>query len=288
MKTASDPHVVAGKEMAPAAVDSGSSGGRNAARRSSWMTKALPWVTTIALIAIEEILSRTGALPQEIPPFTTVLQTAFGLVPTGGFMASLGSTMAQFALGLAIGAAIGVAAGAAFGGIPVLYRLTHYVMDFLRFIPSVVYIPILLLVLGATPDMVVFLTALGSIWPMLYQTYYGVVGIAPVLQDTARVFGLKPHQRFVNILLPAVSPFMATGLRIAASHALVVVVAVQIITAVKGIGRDISVYATNGVYPEMYALVGIVGVIGLLLNVILEELERRLLHWHPSYREKAK
>ena len=259
--------------------------GRGEAGRR-WFVRALPWITVAAFLALEEVLSRAGVLSDALPPFTEIVRAGVALVPTPEFLASLGTTLQQFLGGLLAGAAIGVAAGMALGGIPVLYRLTHYVLDFLRFIPAVVYLPILILVLGARPEVSYLLAAVGSIWPLLFQTYYGVAGIAPVLKDTGRVFGLKPHQRLLHIVLPAVSPFVATGLRIAASHALVVVVAVQIITAIRGLGRDIAVYATNGVYPEMYALIGVVGVIGVLLNIVLERIERRQLHWHSAYREK--
>jgi ABC-type nitrate/sulfonate/bicarbonate transport system permease component len=268
---------------APAGAGGAERGGK---ARRRWQVRVLPWVTTAALLALEEILARTGVLPAEVPPFTDIVRAGWELVPTAAFASSLGATVQQFAIGLLVGVALGVAAGVALGAIPLLYRLTHYVMDFLRFIPAVVYLPVLILVLGATPEVAYFLAAVGALWPMLFQTYYGVAGISPVLKDTGRVFGLKPHQRLLHIVLPAVSPFVATGLRIAAAHALVVVVAVEIITAVEGLGRDIAVYATNGVYPEMYALVGVVGLIGVIVNVVLEWLERRQLHWHSSYREK--
>ena len=270
---------------APAPADTGAEV-RTGAPGRTWAVRALPWVTTVVLLALEELLSRTGVLPEEVPPVSEIVRAGWELVPTSAFAASLGATLQQLAVGLLAGVSIGVAVGVALGAIPLLYRLTHYVLDFLRFIPAVVYLPVLVLVLGTNPEVSYFLAAVGCIWPMLFQTYYGVAGISPILKDTGRVFGLKPHQRLLHIVLPAVSPFVATGLRIAASHALVVVVAVEIITAVEGLGRDISVYASNGVYPQMYALVGVVGVIGVLVNVVLERVERRQLHWHSAYRDK--
>ncbi|GGA69418.1 hypothetical protein GCM10011490_20050 [Pseudoclavibacter endophyticus] len=255
-------------------------------RERPWFLVALPWVTTAAIIALQEVLSRVGFFPPEVPPFSVTFGAAVQLMLTGTFWVSFVATVQQLAIGLIVGVVGGVALGVAVGAIPLLYRLLHYVLDFLRFIPAVVYLPILILVMGAKPETAYVLAAVGTIWPMLYQTYYGVVGVSPILKDTGRVFGLTRRQQLRNIVLPAVSPFMATGLRIAASHALVVVVAVQIITTVEGLGRDIAVYATNGVYPEMYALVGIVGLVGVLINVVLERTERRMLHWHASYREK--
>lgn len=252
-----------------------------------WGVRVLPWATTLGLLAVEELLARASVFPEEIPPVTTIARAVVDLVPTGGFARALGNTLEQFAIGLLVGAVAGVALGVAVGAVPLLHRLTHYVLDFLRFIPAVVYLPVLILVMGATPRVAVLLGALGALFPLLFQTYYGVTGITPVLQDTGRVFGLTTGQRLLRITLPAVSPFVATGMRIAASHVLVVVVAVEIIAAVPGLGSDISTYATNGVYPRMYALVVVVGVIGVLVNVLLHQLERRQLHWHASYREKA-
>jgi ABC-type nitrate/sulfonate/bicarbonate transport system permease component len=249
------------------------------------LVAVLPWATTVALLTVAEVLSRTGVLPEEVPPVTEVLAAGWQLVPTAKFAASLGATLAQVGIGLFIGVVVGVAAGLALGAVPVLYRLTHYVLDFLRFIPAVVYLPVLVLLMGAAPRTAFLLAALGTVWPMLFQAYYGVAGISTVLADTARVFGLRPHQRLAHVVLPAVSPFVATGLRISASHALVVVVAVQLITSVPGLGRDIAVYAANAVYPKMYALVAVVGLVGVVVNAVLGAVERRRLHWHSAYRE---
>lgn len=254
------------------------------ATRTRWAARLLPVVTTLALLGVWEVLSRTHVLPTEIPPVTTILQALVELVATPRFALALGATAEQFALGLVVGAAAGIALGVLLGAVPVLYRLSRYLLDFLRSIPAVVYLPVLILVLGATPPVSYLLGAIGALWPLLFQTFYGVAGVPPLLRDTGRVFGLRPHQRLAHITLPAVSPFIATGLRIAASHVLVVVVAVEIISAVPGLGSDIADYATNAVYPQMYALVLVVGVIGVLVNYGLQSLERRQLHWHTSYR----
>lgn len=255
-------------------------------KQRSWLVRLLPWVTTIAIIAAQEILARAGVLPAVIPPFGETVAATWNLLLTPTFLLSLGETLQQFAVSLALGTVGGVLLGILIGVLPVVNQLLRYVLEFLRFTPSVVYIPILLLLLGTKPQMAIILAALGALWPVLYQTYYGVVGVSPVLKDTGQVFGLTRSQRLRSITLPSLSPFLATGVRIAAAHALIVVVAVQIIAAVPGIGRDIQTYAENGVFPQMYGLILVVGIIGLIINWLLEILERRQLHWHASYREK--
>ena len=255
-------------------------------KRRSWLDRTLPWVTTIAIIALQEILARTGVLPSLIPPFTEVIAAGWQMLPTSEFVLGLGQVLHQFAVGLVIGIVAGVVLGVVLGAVPVVNHLVRYVLEFLRFTPAIVYIPILVLLMGARPQLSIVLAALGSLWPILYQTYYGVVGVPQILKDTGRVFGLTRGQQLRNVILPSVSPFLATGIRIAASHALVVVVAVQIIASVEGLGRDIETYAANGVFPRMYALILVIGIVGFLLNWLLEVLERWQLHWHNSYREK--
>lgn len=252
-------------------------------RKAPWV-RTLPWITTIVVVVLEEVLARTGVLPSSIPPFSAVAVATWQMLPTAVFWTSVGQTLAQFAIGLVIGVVAGVVLGVLLGTIPLLQRLTFYTFEFLRFIPAVVYIPILLLLMGARPQLAIILAAVGALWPVMYQTYYGVAGISSILRDTGRVFGLRTGQRLRSIVIPSVSPFLATGLRIAAAHALVVVVAVEIITSVEGLGRDIEMYTINGVIPELYALVFVVGIIGLLVNGLLEFIERRQLHWHPTYR----
>lgn len=255
-------------------------------KRRSWPVRALPWITTLAVIAVQETLARGGVLPDSVPPFTETIATLWALLPTPAFLAGLWLMFQQFAISLVIGVVVGIVLGILLGAVPVTNQLLRYVLEFLRFTPSVVFIPILLLVMGTTPRVAIILAALGALWPVLYQTYYGVVGVSEILKDTGRVFGLTRTQQTWSIVIPSVSPFLATGIRIAAAHALVVVVAVQVIAAVPGMGRDIQTYAENGVFPEMYALILVVGIIGLLVNWVFEMLERRQLHWHASYREK--
>lgn len=255
-----------------------------ASRASRWPAALLPWVTSLALLGLWELLARTGVLPDAVPPVTTIVRQLVELVPTAAFGDSIAATAEQFVLALLMGGAAGVVLGVLLGTLPIAYHLMHYSLDFLRFIPAIVYLPVLILVMGATPRMCYLLAALGAIWPLLFQTYYGVTGTSIILRDTGRVFGLRLHQRLLHIILPSVAPFIATGVRIAASHVLIVVVAVEIIASVDGLGNDIGTYATNGVYPQMYALVLVVGVLGVAVNYVLEWIERRQLHWHAAHR----
>jgi ABC-type nitrate/sulfonate/bicarbonate transport system permease component len=243
--------------------------------------------TTLALLGLWEVLARVEVLPEEIPPLSVIIGWLGGEVASGELWTSLGLTMWHWAAGLLIGAVAGISIGIAIGAIPLLQRLFQVPFELLRPIPSIVYLPLLILLFGGTSKTAIVCTAVGAFWPMMFQTYYGVRAIDPVAIETGRVFGLTRRQRLVSITLPSIVPFVATGVRISSSLALVVAVSVELIGGVPGLGADLGTYSTNGVYRGVYGIILVSGVLGLVLNLVLERTEARLLRWHVSHREVA-
>jgi ABC-type nitrate/sulfonate/bicarbonate transport system permease component len=86
------------------------------------------------------------------------------------------------------------------------------------------------------------------------------------------------------VTLPSAVPYIATGLRIASSVALILAVTAELVIGSQGLGRSINAARSGGNVALMYALIIATGVLGLLLNELFARAERRLLHWHPSYR----
>jgi ABC-type nitrate/sulfonate/bicarbonate transport system permease component len=238
------------------------------------------------VLILWELLARAGALPPEFPPLTQVGEALWHLITGGTLGPALWQTVAQASVALVCGGVAGVALGILLGKVHWLYRITHLVLDFLRLIPSIVYLPLLLLLLGGRPETAMLVGAVGALWPVLFQTFYGVNGVSPVMRDTGRVYGLTAAQKLWSITLPTVLPFVATGLRIAASHVLVVVVAVELIVGVPGMGADVGTFSQGAAYPQMYALIFVTGVLGFLVNAGLVAIERRRLAWHVSYRQE--
>jgi ABC-type nitrate/sulfonate/bicarbonate transport system permease component len=272
----------AGSPPAPVAGDRG----RRGRRSRSGLRRALPWVTTIGVLLVWELLARAGVFPEEFPPLSEVGEALWNLTTAGTLGPSLWATVSQFVVALVCGSVAGVVLGVLLGKVRWLYRVTHLVLDFLRLIPAIVYLPLLLLLMGGRSETAMLVGSVGALWPVLFQTFYGVNGVSPVMRDTGRVYGLTAAQRLWSITLPTVLPFVATGLRIAASHVLVVVVAVELIVGVPGMGADIGTFAQGAAYPNMYALIFVTGVLGFLVNAGLIAIERRRLAWHVSYRQE--
>src|SRR5699024_3576964 len=100
-----------------------------------------------------------------------------------------------------------------------LTRSTSLIIDVLRSAPSPAIIFVLILLLGTTLWMKVGLAFFAAVFPILIQTLYGVRGVDPVLKDLQRTYRIHPWVGFARIRLPASSPYIATGVRVAASLA---------------------------------------------------------------------
>ena len=167
-----------------------------------------------------------------------------------------------------------------------LYRAVRAVIEFLRPIPSVALIPLAVLIYGSGLESKVFLAAFASTWPLLMQTLYGVQDVDPVATDTARSFGFSRPQRLLYVTLPSAVPYIATGVRISAAVALILVVTAELVIGAPGLGREINLARQGEAVELMYALIVVTGLLGWRVNVLFTRIERRVLHWHPSQRRR--
>jgi ABC-type nitrate/sulfonate/bicarbonate transport system permease component len=254
-----------------------------AGRLPDWL---LPWIGVAAVLALFELLARSELLfsNRYFPPVTDMAAALTDLVGDGGIWTALGQTLQGWALGLGIAVAIAVPLGIVIGSAPLLYRALRGVIEFLRPIPSVALIPLAVLIYGTGMGSKVFLAAFASTWPLLMQTLYGVQDVDPVATDTARSFGFSRVQRLARVTLPNAFPYIATGLRISATVALILVVTAELVIGAPGLGREINLARQGGAVDIMYALIAVTGLLGWALNGVFTRLERRLLHWHPSQR----
>ena len=170
------------------------------------------------------------------------------------------------------------------GSSPLLYRALRGVIEFLRPIPSVALIPLAVLVYGSGLESKVFLAAFAATWPLLMQTLYGVQDVDPVATDTARSFGFSRAQRLLRVTLPSAVPYVATGVRISAAVALILVVTAELVIGSPGLGRQINLARQGGNVELMYALILATGLLGMAVNALFTRIEHRVLHWHPSQR----
>jgi NitT/TauT family transport system permease protein len=219
-----------------------------------------------------------------------VLGRALRLAGDREFLANLGATLAAWSIGLAVAVVAGVLLGLALGSVPVLDTAVRAVLEFLRPIPSVALIPLVSLILGAGLATETTLIVYASIWPVLFNTVYGLHGVDPVAKETLRAFGFRRPAVLWFVCLPAAAPFIATGVRLAAAVALILAIGTEILSGFgSGLGTFIAQaqQVPNGTTDVLAGTVW-AGALGLVINTLLVQAERHLFGWHAAPQERQR
>jgi NitT/TauT family transport system permease protein len=259
--------------------------GTSPARRGRAIRWARGLTGVVVFLLLAEALGRLGVIPQSALPLTsTVVARAVGLLGNGRFLADLGATLEAWAVGLAITVAVGVPLGVLLGSVPGVRVATRAIVEFLRPIPSVALILLVSLLLGPGLRMSVTLIVYGAIWPVLYNTIAGLDDVDPVAKETHRAFGFSWLASIRMVSLPSAAPFIATGIRLASSVAIILDIGAGYITGRingAGIGAFIADYSSGaGNLPVILAATVWAGILGLVLDRALVWAEHRLLRWH--------
>ncbi|MCX5094491.1 ABC transporter permease subunit [Streptomyces sp. NBC_00365] len=238
-----------------------------------------------AFLALGEAVPRLGLVKEAYLPPTSRIAGALGQEVTDrAFWTALGDTLTGWALGLAIAVGAGVVVGLVVSVVPYLREATASTIEFLRPIPSVALIPLAVLLYGTELRSVLLLVVYASFWQVLVQVLYGVRDVDPVAEETARSYGLGPWARVRHVLWPTALPYVMTGVRLAAAVALILAVTAELVIGAPGLGARIAVAESSQAVPDMYALVVVTGLLGLVINVGARTVERRALAWHQSVR----
>lgn len=218
-----------------------------------------------------------------LPPASSIVRETIDLLGRGEFLDSVWFTAQACLIGLLLATLVAVPLGIGLGLGKTAYRAAITIIEALRPIPSVALIPLAIIIYGRGTEMKVALIVFACIWPILFNTIYGMRIVDPVAVDTARVFGLGRLKIGTKIYLRSASPFIFTGFKIAASIAVILAVSAEILAGgSKGIGIWMSEASQVGNQKRVYAVTIVAGLFGLLLNIVLDAAERRLFAWNRA------
>jgi ABC-type nitrate/sulfonate/bicarbonate transport system permease component len=257
-------------------------------RRAGQSPALLGLAGLVAFALLLEALPRIGVLPADYFPPTSRIASALGdELGRGGFWTAVLGTVSTWLVGLVVAAVAGILLGILIGSVPVLRALTASTIEFLRPIPSVALLPLAIVLFSAPIRSILLLVVYASFWQVLIQVLHGVTDVDPIARETAASYRLTRWQRAFRLVWPTTLPYAMTGIRLAASVALVLTITGELlIGGTKGIGEQIAVAQTSNAVPSMYALVVVSGLIGLAANLITRRAERLVLAWHPSVRRE--
>lgn len=241
-----------------------------------------------ALVVVLELLPRVGVVSERyLPPFSAMMRALWEDLGTSDFWSALGETVRAWAIGLAIAMVLGIVLGIVIGRSQLLRALTASTIEFLRPIPSVALIPLVVLLYSTGIGSTLVLVVYASFWQVLIQVLYGVQDVDPVVRETARSYRVRPLSQIRYVVWPTALPYIMTGFRLAATVALVLAITAELVIGSPGLGKEIAVARSSNAVPQMYALVIVSGILGVLVNLLARMLEGRILAWHPSLRTEV-
>ena len=272
-------------------------GGGGRARSPALKVLATRWcrglIGLACFLLLAQALASSGVLSRTFLPLaSTVLARSVGLAGSPHFLRDVVATLEAWAVGLAIAVAVAVPCGLLLGNVPGVSSATRALVEFLRPIPVVVLIPLVALLIGPGTQMNVTLVVYAAIWPVLVNTIYGLDDVDPLAKETLAAFGFGRLAVIRRVCLPSAAPFILTGIRLASSIAIIVSIAVGLVTG-RIDGNGIGAYiadATSSAPNTAVVLAAVLwaGVLGLATNTLIAWAGRLALPWYHGQFEESR
>jgi NitT/TauT family transport system permease protein len=190
------------------------------------------------------------------------------------------SSMYRVLVGFAVGAGLALPFGLVMGSSKRMYDWLNPLLQVLRPIPPIAYIPLAILWFGLGNAPAVFLIALGAFFPVLMNTIAGVRQVDGIYVRAARNLGVSQRTMFLRVMLPAAVPYILSGVRIGIGTAFIVVIVSEMIAVNNGLGFRILEAREYFWSDKIIAGMISIGLLGLAIDIGMNKLNNHLLRWH--------
>ncbi len=242
----------------------------------------------LAFLALIEALVRTHVVPEHLVPApSTIAETLWHL---GGDRLGrhIGASSLRVFAGFALGAVLALLIGAATGLSRRLDALLDPSFQALRAIPSLAWVPVLLLWMGIDEAPKITLVAIGAFFPVHLSVVAGIRGVDRKLIEVGEVNRLSQRALFTRILLPASLPQIFTGLRTGLSLAWMFMVAAELIAATRGLGYLLSDGRETGRADLVFGAILLLALLSKLSDSILKAIEAHVLSWRDTASDQSR
>ncbi len=252
--------------------------GERTGRRGRLGRLAAGIVLPLAILLAWQITSTSGAIPAyRLPSPAAVWTAGVDLAADGRLGGDIAISVQRVLLGFAAGSVIGLIVGAAVGLSRITSAFLAPTIGAFRAVPSLAWVPLLVLYLGISEDSKVTLIAIGALFPV-YTTVAGALRhVDPHLVEVGRAYGLKRVNLLLQVQLPAVVPSVVSGLRLALAQSWLFLVAAELIASSIGLGFLLTDSQNNGRIDRMFLVIILLGIIGKTTDALIGLLERHLL-----------
>ncbi len=189
-------------------------------------------------------------------------------------------SMVRVTIGFLVGAGLALPLGVLMGASQNIYGKMYILIQVLRPIPPSAYTPLAMLWFGLGNPPAVFMIAIAAFFPVLINTIVGVRQVDSIYLRAARNLGASQRTMFFRVMLPAATPYILAGLRIAIGAAFMIVIVSELIAVPDGLGFRINEAREYSWTDKVMAGMFTIGMIGLALDMAMNKLNNHLLRWH--------
>jgi len=235
----------------------------------------------VLLVAWEGVARSGMVSPAVFPAPSVAVLGSLARIPPDELAGHVAISLLRIVTGFALGAVLGIAIAVAAGWYRVLGNLLRPVIELLRPIPPLAWIPMAIVWFGLGEPSKIFVIFLGAFFPVLTNAYKGITGIDPVLIRAAQTMDQHGMRLLVKVALPAAMPDIATGLRVGWGLSFGVLVAAELIAASSGMGFMIMNARQLGEVGIIIFGIQLIGACNLVTDWALAAAIRRWLgRWH--------
>lgn len=265
-------------------IGSGASATSAPARRHPVPSAVISTLSVLAVIFAWFVVTNAGWVPDLYLPKPQDLASQFVTLVTDGYQGTslwgqIGISLFRTLTGFVIGAVLGTFVGLSAGHYRAVAAAVNPILAFIRPVPPIAFIPLVVLYFGLGETGKIALIALTSFNYTVVNAQAGAMGTPLAFRRAAATLGLKRRQEFVRVIFPAALPSIFTGLRVAMALSWAVVVAAELLGAQSGLGFMVNNAALQLQIPIVFIGIGLIGVVGLILNGIILLAERKVVHW---------
>lgn len=221
----------------------------------------------------------TAAKLVVLPGPFEVFSRAIDLIRNGQLPLDIVASLRRVLTGFALGTALAIPVGFLMGWYKVARALIEPYVQFFRMIPPLAVIPLAIVTMGIDEAPKIFVIFLASFLSCVVATYQGVISVDRTLINAARVLGASDRVIFPRVIIPASVPFILVGVRIGLGSAWATVVAAELIAAQSGLGFRMQQAQLFYDLPTIFVSLITIGILGLIMDRLLQRAERRLTHW---------
>ena len=232
-----------------------------------------------AFIAVWYLAFLWNGNPIQLPSPLRVATAIWQLATSGELFEHAAISTTRLVIALVVATLIAVPLGFLMGRSRRADRFIDPVVELLRPISGIAWIPLGLFIFGVGDVLPVFIMVYVAFFPLLLNTIAGVRGVDPRLVNAANTMGVTKRALMRHVVIPAALPTIMVGFRLAFAGAWAAVIAAELIGAPSGLGFAIEWYRQLLMSPKVFAFIVVIGVVGYLCDLALRALQRRLTPW---------